>query len=158
MHILNIKPKLLIGQRIDMCYEDDQTFDLWRSFMPFVANVPNAIKGALYSVQVYPAGVTFFNFTETTIFTKWAAIEVTDLENVPEEMDVLELTGGMYLVEEHIGTGSSILETYDRIFNELLPSVNFNVDHSRPNFEVLGHKYKNNDATSREDIWIPISM
>ena len=158
MHILNIKPKILVGKSIQMCYEDDQTYDLWRSFMPHVSDVSNAVKGALYSVQVYPAGVTFFNFTETTMFTKWAAIEVDQLNELPDDMEILELTGGLYLVEEHIGTGQSILETYDRIFNEILPSVNFNVDHSRPNFEVLGDKYKNNDATSREDIWIPISM
>lgn len=31
----------------------------------------------------------------------------------------------------------------------------FEVD-ERPRFEVLGKKYRNNDETSEEEIWIPI--
>lgn len=38
-----------------------------------------------------------------------------------------------------------------------LPASDYNLD-NRPHFEVLGEKYKNNDPTSEEEIWIPIKL
>ena len=41
------------------------------------------------------------------------------------------------------------------ILNSWLPNSEFDID-NRPNFEVLGEKYKRTDPSSEEDIWIPI--
>ncbi|TQE66329.1 GyrI-like domain-containing protein [Leptospira noguchii] len=47
----------------------------------------------------------------------------------------------------------SILEHH--IFQEWLPNSGYKLEH-RPHFELLGSKYKNNDPTSEEEVWIPI--
>ncbi|EPE83362.1 GyrI-like small molecule binding domain protein [Leptospira noguchii str. 1993005606] len=45
----------------------------------------------------------------------------------------------------------SIIEYY--IFQEWLPNSGYKL---KPHFELLGSKYKNNDPTSEEEVWIPI--
>jgi AraC family transcriptional regulator len=66
------------------------------------------------------------------------------------------LTGGLYAVFDYKGlsTDNSIFQF---IFGTWLPSSEYDLD-DRPHFEVLGNKYKNNDPTSEEEIWIPIKM
>jgi AraC family transcriptional regulator len=43
------------------------------------------------------------------------------------------------------------------IFEEWLPSAIYGLD-NRPHFEILGAKYKNNDDSSEEEIWIPVKL
>jgi len=69
-------------------------------------------------------------------------------------METLVLPGGLYAVFEYKG-----LSTDNSIFQYILGTWLLNSDYDlddRPHFEVLGDKYKNNDPTSEEEIWIPI--
>jgi predicted transcriptional regulator YdeE len=43
------------------------------------------------------------------------------------------------------------------IYTEWLPASNYELD-NRPQFEILGVKYKTNDPNSEEEIWIPIGQ
>jgi len=38
-----------------------------------------------------------------------------------------------------------------------VPSSDYELD-NRPQFEILGQKYKNNDPSSEEEIWIPVKQ
>ena len=69
-------------------------------------------------------------------------------------MEAFILTGGLYAVFDYKGlnTDHSI---YQYIFGTWLPNSDYVLD-NRPHFEILGDKYKNNDPTSEEEIWIPI--
>jgi AraC family transcriptional regulator len=155
MQIVNLKPKILVGMNDDMSIVDDTTFDLWHAFMPNKKHIKNVVGKELFSLQVFTDDVTFYNFTEHTVFTKWACVEVESLEDVPENMDVLMFEGGMYLVEEHCGPSYEVKKTYSRIFKDIIPFSNFSVD-KRPHFELLGENYLGRDPNSKEDIWIPI--
>jgi AraC family transcriptional regulator len=46
-------------------------------------------------------------------------------------------------------------KTFQYIFGTWLPNSEYVLD-NRPHFEILGEKYKNDDPTSEEEIWIPI--
>jgi AraC family transcriptional regulator len=130
----------------------NRTSDLWRSFMPQRGNVQNRISNDLVSMRVYDGPLRIGDVHQE--FDKWAAVEVSGFENIPEEMESVVLVEGLYAVFNYKG-----LNTDERIFvyifTQWLPNSNYQLD-ERPYFEILGNKYKNNDPESEEEIWIPV--
>jgi AraC family transcriptional regulator len=156
--IPNIKTcteKKLIGKSLKMSYSENKTFELWRSFMPRRHEISNSINSDLISLQVYDDSFNFIDFSFTSIFEKWALIEVSDFNNTPVEMIEFTLEEGLYAVFNQIGDASTAEKTFRYIFEEWLPNSEYILD-NRPHFEVLGEKYKKDDPTSEEEIWIPI--
>jgi len=108
----------------------------------------------MYSLQLY--GKDFYtNFSPTRDFEKWAAVEVSDFDIVPEEMDTLIIPAGQYAVFHYKGSHNNGHDVFSYIFGEWLPVSGYELD-DRPHFEILGPKYKNGDPDSEEEIWIPI--
>lgn len=150
-----LAPKLLVGKRITMSFANNRTAELWGSFMPRRREVVNIVGSDLYSVQVYGADFSFMQFNPNVFFEKWAAIEVNDSGTIPEGLELFKLTGGQYAVFSYKGAASQGGKMFEYIFTEWLPSSPFLLD-SRPHFEKLGEKYKNEHPDSEEEIWIPI--
>ncbi|UOK43969.1 GyrI-like domain-containing protein [Flavobacterium enshiense] len=148
-----LSAKKLIGKRKSMSFANNTTFELWRSFMIVRKEIENTIGTDLYSVQVYPKNY-FENFSPNTEFEKWATVEVSDFETIPDEMDTFELSGGYYAVFTYKGL-STDNGIFEYIFIKWLPNSEYVLD-NRPHFEILGEKYKNADPNSEEEIWIPI--
>jgi AraC family transcriptional regulator len=150
--IIISKEKKLVGKRLRMSLAVNRTFDLWRPFMPQRGNVQNKISNDLVSMLVYNDPLRIGDVRQE--FDKWAAVEVSDFENIPEGMESFVLSEGLYAVFNYKG-----LNTDERIFvyifTEWLPNSNYQLD-ERPHFEILGSKYKNNDTESEEEIWIPV--
>jgi AraC family transcriptional regulator len=146
------KNKKLVGGRLRMSLVANRTSDLWRSFMPQRGNVQNRISNDLVSMRVYDGPLRIGDVHQE--FDKWAAVEVSGFENIPEEMESFVLVEGLYAVFNYKG-----LNTDERIFvyifTQWLPNSNYQLD-ERPYFEILGSKYKNNDPESEEEIWIPL--
>lgn len=138
-----------------MTFAEDQTFVLWSSFMPERRQIANAVNNELFSMQVYPTDFDFEAFDPDARFEKWAAAEVNDFDQVPENMEPFTLPGGLYAVFVHKGPASDGPKTFGYIFRIWLPASEFVLD-TRPHFEILGDKYKNNAPDSEEEIWIPI--
>ncbi len=136
-----------------MSLANNMTGQLWKSFIPRRKEVVNNLTNDMISMQVYKS-THFTDFKPTNEFEKWATIEVTNFDNVPDGMETFTLTGGLYAVFDYKGlsTEDSI---FQYIFGTWLPNSDFDLD-DRPHFEVLGERYKNNDPTSEEEIWIPI--
>ena len=87
-------------------------------------------------------------------FEKWAAIEVSNFDNVPDEMETYTLESGLYAVFNYKGLNTDN-RIFIYIFGTWLPNSDYLID-GRPHFEVLGDKYRNGDSSSEEEIWIPI--
>ncbi len=136
-----------------MSLADNKTSELWRSFMPRRRDITNNLTDDLISMQVYKP-TYFIDFKPTNEFEKWATVEVTDFDNVPNDLETFTLTGGLYAVFNYKGL-STDNRIFQFIFGTWLPGSDYYLD-DRPHFEVLGDKYKNNDPTSEEEIWIPI--
>ncbi|MCO4293708.1 GyrI-like domain-containing protein [Solitalea sp. MAHUQ-68] len=134
---------------------ENRTGELWRSFMQKRKEISTAINNDLISMQVYNASYSFENFNPGAIFEKWAAVEVTDFNQVPDGMETFLLEEGLYAVFLHKGAASTGAKTFQYIFGVWLPQSGYTLD-NRPHFEVLGEKYKNEDPESEEEIWIPI--
>lgn len=147
--------KKLVGKQLKMSLAENKTPILWKSFMQQRKEITNLVDSNLYSIQVYNPSLDFRNFNPQTIFTKWAAAEVTDYNAIPDAMEPFILPGGTYAVFIHKGAASDFHKTMQYIFATWLPQSKYTLD-QRPHFEVLGEKYINNSPVSEEEVWIPI--
>jgi len=147
--------KVLVGKKLEMSYSNNRTIELWRSFMPRKKEIRNQVGSELYSMQIYTSVFDFQNFNQNDTFTKWAAIEVTDFEHIPKEMESYTLKGGLYAVFTYKGSSIDFQRTFQSIFDVWLPNSDYQID-DREHFELLGEKYKNESPDSEEEIWIPI--
>ena len=145
--------KKLVGKRLTMSFANYKVGELWQSFMPKRKDITNNLTNNLISLAVYKP-THFADFKPTNEFERWATVEVSDFDNVPNEMETFVLPSGLYAVFDYKGlsTDNSI---FQYILGTWLPNSDYVLD-DRPHFEVLGDKYKNNDPTSEEEIWIPI--
>jgi AraC family transcriptional regulator len=152
--IETLHEKKLVGKKLRMSLLFDRTSELWRSFMPERRKIQNAVSNELISMRVYDVRMEPANAAQQ--FDKWAAVEVAEFNEVSENMESLVLKGGLYAVFDYEGlnTDNTI---FIYIFKDWLPSSNYQLD-NRPQFEVLGEHYRNNDPASREEIWIPVKL
>ena len=155
--IETLTEKKLIGKRMKMTLSDNKTRELWRNFMPRRKEIKNNLTNELFSMQVYQQSLDFKNFNQDTLFEKWAAIEVSNFETIPDEMETFILTSGLYAVFLYKGAASSGAKIFQYILGTWLPNSDYSLD-NRPHFEILGEKYKNEDPNSEEEIWIPIQL
>jgi AraC family transcriptional regulator len=147
-----LREKKLIGMSLVMSISNNRTGELWRSFMPKRRNISNNLSSELISMQVYNEPVELGNYSQE--FDKWAAVEVSDFDTMPDGMKKYILPGGLYAVFHYKGL-STDHSIFQYIFGVWLPNSGYELD-NRPHFEILGDKYKNADPSSEEDIWIPI--
>lgn len=147
--------KKLIGKQLKMSLANNRTFELWRSFMPDRKNIKNNVNLDLFNMQIYDESYSFSNFDMNAEFEKWAAIEVTDYDHIPDNMESHTLVGGLYAVFIHKGPASTGYITFGYIFGTWLPNSEYEID-NREHFEILGDKYKNDEPDSEEEVWIPI--
>ena len=153
--LVTSKERKLVGKRITMSLARNRTGELWKSFMPKRGQITNKVTSDLISMSVYgPAH--FVDFQPTKEFEKWAALEVAGFENVSDGLETFILPGGLYAVFDYKGS-STDTRIFQYIFGEWLPNSRFELD-SRPHFEILGEKYKNNDPDSEEEIYIPVKQ
>ena len=152
--IETLTEKKLIGKRLKMSAANNKTAELWRSFTPRRKEIHNAVGTDRYSMQLYDPSY-FQAFNPDTEFKKWATVEVTDFDTIPAGMEAFTLPGGLYAVFLYKGDHREGAKFFQTIFRTWLPNSDYVLD-ARPHFEVLGEKYKNNDPSSEEEIWIPI--
>ena len=154
--IISILPIKLIGLKITTSLSENKTFMLWNSFMKRRHEIENKTNDNFYSIQVYHPTLNFNDFTPQTRFDKLATVSVSDYLNVPESMERYALDGGLYAKFLFIGNSNHTELFFNTVFNHWFPDSNYEVDNTRPHFEILGEKYNRNSEFSEEDIFIPI--
>lgn len=151
--IKTLAEKKLIGKSLTMSLANNRTGELWRSFIPRRMDISNNLTNDLISMQVYPANY-FADFNPATEFRKWAMVEVSDFDDVPDGLEKFVLPAGLYAVFKYKGS-SNDPRIFQYIFGTWLPTSGYALD-DRPHFEVLGEGYRNGDPLSEEDICIPV--
>ena len=147
--------KKLVGKKMRMSLANNTTGDLWRDFMPLRSAVRHKAGTDLFSMQVYDDTSCFSRFDPRNEFYKWAAVEVTMFEEIPDGMETFVLKGGHYAVFIHHGLPSEGDRTFGYIFGTWFPASAYDLD-DRPHFEILGSKYRNGSPDSEEEVWIPV--
>lgn len=153
--IVELKEKKLVGKSLTMSFANYKIGALFGSFMPFRKEIKNKINSDLISLVIYKPD-HFEYFKPTNEFVRWAVVEVSDWDAVSPGMETFLLKSGLYAVFDYVGS-SQDHTIFQKIVTEWLPASSYLLD-DRPHFEVLGQKYKNNDPTSEEEIWIPIKQ
>jgi AraC family transcriptional regulator len=154
--IVEIKEKLMVGHSITTNLAENATFSLWSKFRAQESAIKNKLNTDLFSVEVFSPDLKFNEFTPTTKFEKWAAVEVSDLDNVPEGMQTLTIEAGLYAVFIHHGPASTFPKTAQYIHGQWMPQSAYQLD-QRPHFEIMTAEYKGpNDPDAEEEIWVPI--
>jgi len=146
--------KRLIGKSMTMTFSANTTHELWRSFILRRKEVQHAVGFNLYSIQQYAPGF-FAHINPDSSFKKWAAVEVSEVGAIPEDMEEIHIEAGMYAVFDYKGDVSNAAHTFQYILGVWLPQSIYVLD-DRLHFEILKEKYKNGDPDSEEEIWIPI--
>ncbi|MBT8323235.1 MAG: GyrI-like domain-containing protein [Eudoraea sp.] len=143
----------LVGLKRTMSLSQNQTRELWQSFMPEwkAAGLP---RTEFYSVEVYPEGY-FASFDPNKDFDKWAA--VLDTADFPalETWDTLEVPAGLYAVFLYKGASSEVHKMYQYIIGTWIPNSEYQLD-NRPHMGIMGEKYRNDDPESEEELWVPV--
>jgi len=149
-----IQAKKLVGIHQQMSLAEDLTAQLWRNFMPRRHEVENRATNEFISMQVYSeTGGPLF--ASTTVFEKWAVVEVLTHDSAPDGMESYSLRGGKYAVFIHKGAASAAPKTIQHIFGSWLPHSRYELD-DREHFEILPEGYDPLDPQAREEVWIPI--
>ncbi len=151
--IKTISEKKFIGKSLTMSLADNKTFELFSNFMPRKKEIVNPVIDAIFDLKVYPEAY-FLAFNPVTPFTKWALLEVSNFEDIPNGMDTFTLESGLYAVFHYKGLNTDN-NIFEYIYGTWLPNSDYILD-NRPHFDVLGEKHQNNDPNSEEEIWIPI--
>ena len=123
---------------------------LWPRVMPRLSQIGNRTNQDLISLRYFDS-IPRFGPEANPAFTYWGGVEVA----APNKgFEHLEIPGGTYAVFHYKGL-SSDSTVWRYIYSQWLPNSEWALD-DRPHFERLGSKYKNEDPTSEEDIYIPI--
>jgi AraC family transcriptional regulator len=130
--IEHVPAKKLIGKSLTMSLVNNKTVELWQDFMSRRMEKANSVTNDLISMQVYTP--TYFeNFKLSNELEKWAAVEVTNFESVPADMETFTLAGGLYAVFDYKGSGNDP-GIFQYIFETWLPDSDYFLD-ARPHFE-----------------------
>ena len=81
----------LVGLRMTMSISSNKTRELWQNFQQRRKDVPNTVGKNLYSIQLYDDQY-FKTFNPHSTFEKLAAIEVTNFNAVPPDMEAFILS------------------------------------------------------------------
>ena len=122
--------------------------------MPRRGEIINRATNDYVSVQVYdPAAGD--PPSPATLFEKWALVEVSAADSMPDGMRQYSLTGGKFAVFLHKGPASDYAKSMQYIVGEWLPNSGSELD-QRKHFEILPQGYDPVDPDAKEEIWIPI--
>ncbi len=139
---------------MEMSLSDNKTAELWKKFMPRRSEVSNRSSSEYISMQVYEKDQSNL-FSPTTLFEKWAAVEVLTQEDIPDDMEPYFLNGGKYAVFIHKGPASEFPKTMQYIFGSWLPRSEYELD-NREHFEILPEDYSPTASDTREEVWVPV--
>lgn len=152
-----IGKKLLVGKRTEMSYINDSTMELWQSFMPARKQIQDRVDSFYYSMQIYPSLFDYASFNPAINFTKWAAVEVSNHDHIPNQMEGYIIEGGTYGVFTHVGPASRFVQSMKYTYQIWLPESGYELD-NREYFEILEEGYNPLDENATEEIWIPITL
>ena len=154
--ILEIEKKNLVGVSVKTSLSNNNIPQLWKDFIPRIEGVPNNKNTGCYEINPFDSAFKMEDFTEDMEFNKWAAVEVTDFENIPDGLKSVVIEGGKYAVFEHKGSMGKIQLSFDYIYGTWLPNSTYKLD-KKASFERYGEQYfgpENPDSIT--EMWIPI--
>ncbi len=142
----------LVGVSSKMNLLNNKTHELCMSFMPRQKEIKNRVSNNLISMQVYEFDY-FKHFKPENNFIKWAAVEVLDVNTLPNGFESFIIPKGNYAVFNP-DSGKAENSFLEKIFTQWLPNSGYAVD-GRPHFEMIT-TLSDLPADYQEVIFIPV--
>jgi AraC family transcriptional regulator len=141
-----------LGKRFDSS-NMDRIAELLERFGPHIGAIPGQIGrvayGAWHNVQMTPFAMDGL-----------AAVEISDLQNLPSDFNVLKIAAHRYAVFSHAGHVADIKQTVDAIFHSWLAASGFQHDSGSSDglafFERYGENFDSRSGGGDIEIWVPI--
>lgn len=144
------------GIHRSMSFADPAMRELWQAFRPRANEIPSRASEDFVSLRVFEQPVRGAPTLESR-FEQWAAVEVTQFNDLPQGIDSHVLGGGMYALFTYRGRASDFATAARYIYGEWLPGSDYEVD-DREFFEILGPAYRPDDPHATEKVWIPVRL
>ncbi len=130
---------------------------LWERFMPRENEVKDvAIPGVALEVSFDTKKVESESEQSTYEFFVIVGLPVKSTENVPEGMVFKHIPAHQYAKFVHRGPISTIMETYNYIYNEWFPKSGYEGDWQACELEWYDERFKIEGEDSEFDIYVPI--
>jgi AraC family transcriptional regulator len=81
---------------------------------------------------------------------------LNSIEDIPEGMTYKRVPAHQYAFFTHYGPISRIYDTYDHIYNKILPRSAYEVDNSACTIEWYDERFKMETPDSEYDIYVPV--
>ena len=125
---------------------------LWERFAPRMQEIKNASRKDValevaYDMQGESEEETFFVL---------AGLIVDSVGEIPEGMTYKHIPAHEYAMFTHYGPISQIYDTYDRIYNKILPRSAYEVDDKACAIEWYDERFKMDSPDSEYDIYVPV--
>lgn len=131
-------------------------YQLWQEFAPRIGEIKNRVGDAHFEVSKSCDESDIENFTEDSEFIEVASVKVDKVEEIPEGMTAVTVSGGKYMVFTHKGLAMELKKTYDYIWGKWLPNSKYSVKLDNT-FEVYDDRFLGPENPDSEmDIYIPI--
>ena len=126
--------------------------ELWERFGSRMQEIKNVARKDVavevsYDMQGTPEEQTFFVL---------AGLIVESYDELPEGMTHKHVPAHKYAMFTHYGPISRIYETYDHIYNELLPNSAYDIDEAACTIEWYDERFKMESPDSEYDIYAPV--
>lgn len=161
---LTMEPKIvemdeikLIGMSCKTSLANNKVPELWQSFIPRMAEVPNRTNQSIaLGVCQIESNFDFRDFGEDSVFTEISGVEVSNFNNVPEGMVTHTIPASKYTVFTHKGNVEGLKKTYDYIYGVWFPKQKYEIA-QMDTFEYYDERFISpEDPNSEMDIFIPI--
>lgn len=162
---MTMEPKIVtkdefkvIGMECRTTLKDNKIPQLWQDFIKRVGEIPSVCASNIcYGIcKNDNSHLDYKNFTEDTVFTEMACIEVDNFDHIPEGMVSRTVPTQKYAVFTHKGDFLKIAQTYAYIYGTWLLKSDCELA-GGDDFELYDERFcYENPEKSECDIYIPI--
>lgn len=155
--IVMLQPKTVAGFRFNMSIEKNNSIEMWEKLNSQLSK-QNYISMSNNRYGIYETGDTCMpdTFNKNSEAAEFIGIETSCESNVPQCMQLKEISGGKYAKFIHKGTVKSLLSTYYYIWGVWFPNSNFELA-DREDLECYTEKFLGAENEDSEiEIYFPI--
>lgn len=155
--IVTFQPKCVVGFRCYMSIEKNNSIEMWKKLNAQLEKQKyismNNNRYSIYETSGTCLQNTFNKNSETTLFI---GIETSSDNNIPEGMELKEISGGKYAKFIHKGAVKNLISTYYYIWGVWFSNSRFQLD-DRDDLECYTEKFLGaEDKESQIEIYFPI--
>jgi AraC family transcriptional regulator len=137
--------------------ENQELQDAWKEVGQRANEIPHKrMNGNWYGVcEPLEESISDLDFEQAYEIRYVAGVEVTEVDQIPEGMDVWEIPRQEYAIFCHMGDVEKMGETYQLIYSKWLPESGYEAVHAH-DFELYNEEFQPGKEDSKCYIYVPV--